>query len=233
MKNIEYKGHTIEITHDDYPTNPFKEWDCEPPVMYRNGEGTTDFSHGAIERFMYDFLTDNQLIYHQESIFDILNETGFDGDESREEKIDYLREAISEANLSEKAKILEKFKVPHCFGCSRGYSQSDWADVLIIPTPDYIEATGVNKNNLWEIAESTFKLFGYWAWGDVYSYYIPETGDSCSGFFGDNHEESGLMENAKNSIDYQVKQNLKNRIKKIKTLIRNAVPIQIRAQALN
>lgn len=42
--------------------------------------------------------------------------------------------------------------------------------------------------------------------GNVYWYNIDETNDSCSGYFGYDHEKTGLLEDAKASIDYYLKQ---------------------------
>ena len=40
--------------------------------------------------------------------------------------------------------------------------------------------------------------------GDVYGYNIPEIGDRCYGFYGDDFEANGLMDEAKGCIDYVV-----------------------------
>jgi hypothetical protein len=68
---------------------------------------------------------------------------------------------------------------------------------------------------LWEKDfESTVALYGDWAWGNVYGYTIhapvfddegeiedwTELDDSCWGFYGDDHHDSGLEEQALDAV---------------------------------
>ena len=44
----------IKIWRDDYPMNPWTDWDCEPPLMYEGGRGVfpKDYSEGGIREFI-------------------------------------------------------------------------------------------------------------------------------------------------------------------------------------
>ena len=61
------------------------------------------------------------------------------------------------------------------------------------------------------------KTYDYFITGECYGYNIinkegEDIGESCGGFLGSNHEESGLLEYAKNAIDCDIKREEKNGI---------------------
>jgi len=78
---------------------------------------------------------------------------------------------------------------------------------------------------LTEVLEMEVKEYDKFISEGCYMYDIEETGDSCGGFLGYNHEESGLMEYAKNSIDCEINSRIKARIERLKELIKSKVPI--------
>jgi hypothetical protein len=54
--------------------------------------------------------------------------------------------------------------------------------------------------------ESAIELYGQWAWGDVYGYTCEDesgedVGHGCWGFYGSDHNKSGLLESAQDQID--------------------------------
>lgn len=63
--------------------------------------------------------------------------------------------------------------------------------------------------------------------GDVYGYIVDDFG-SCSGFYGHNHERSGLLEQAKNCINCHIQYKTKDHAKQVKIWIKNRVPLQYR-----
>lgn len=44
--------------------------------------------------------------------------------------------------------------------------------------------------------------------GAVYGYVVDGDGDSCWGFYGDDHEKSGLLEQARSAVDYAIRQHI-------------------------
>lgn len=52
-----------------------------------------------------------------------------------------------------------------------------------------------------EILKSEVEMYDHYLTGSVYGYSIKETEDSCWGFYGDDHEKSGLLDMARDSID--------------------------------
>jgi len=89
--------------------------------------------------------------------------------------------------------------------------------------------------------ESDAKLWGAWAWGDVYGFVIESADgaelpgdclDSCFGFYGDDFAWSGLAEAAAESLSYIRKERRERRLAKLKELIRARVPLATRAAIL-
>jgi len=62
--------------------------------------------------------------------------------------------------------------------------------------------------------------------GNIYGYNIEDV-DSCSGYFGD-PEKSGLLDEAKDIIDYEIEHNLKNHLSLLKQWIKKSVPLDKR-----
>lgn len=62
--------------------------------------------------------------------------------------------------------------------------------------------------------------------GNVYGY-VTDNGDSCWGYLGD-PEKSGLIDDAKGIIDYDIKQARLKQFKQVKAWIRNRVPLNKR-----
>lgn len=98
---------------------------------------------------------------------------------------------------------------------SRGYSQGDWAELLIAATPEAQEDMRSKPDGMTDEAwaetldadmKAQAKLYDAWAWGDVYGFKVcrselDEDGeetleelDSCWGFYGADFAESGLTE---------------------------------------
>ena len=99
--------------------------------------------------------------------------------------------------------------IPCYLTTSTGYCQGDWAKVLVVATPEAQAEFGCKEVTEQDL-EATADLYGYWAWGDVYGYtlWAPELDEdgevedwvqldgSCWGFYGPDHDKSGLEEAA-------------------------------------
>ncbi|MCK9442308.1 MAG: hypothetical protein M0Q13_12920, partial [Methanothrix sp.] len=77
----------------------------------------------------------------------------------------------------------------------------------------------INKDRLSkiiEILDSEVKLYDTYIRGDIFCYSIinnlGEDIDSCCGFYGCDFDNNGLMENAKNTIDYHIRKEERNGI---------------------
>lgn len=79
-----------------------------------------------------------------------------------------------------------------------------------------------------DILKGEIKMLSQWANGEVYGFRIDKLDDSCWGFYGDNHEESGLLETARETIDWEVYNKTKHHLKRLKHMIRNKVSLNKR-----
>ncbi len=101
-------------------------------------------------------------------------------------------------------------RIPCKWEQSTGYSQGDAAWVFVAAMPAWVKLTGWNppKEEQQESLQADIDLWSAWAWGDVYgvteilrpdSIEIPDS--SCWGFYGDDHEKSGLLYHCRESVE--------------------------------
>ncbi len=253
MKNAEeiinYKGFEIEVHRDNSPSNPFEDWDCEYPLMNTYERCIQDYSKGDIDNYLKYYLSENQLTRHMARILELidLSREDFDydyppGEWNKSERASALWDKLTDwicESLDNRASFCVEFGIKHHYGSSHGYSQGDYSDVFICWTPEFGKITGLEYKNVTEESlKSTKELFDSWAWGDVYGYNVEDLHGglgSCWGYYGDDHKKSGLLEAAKDDIDYHLRwvqeQELKvkkKRESKIKAMIKNNVPLQYR-----
>lgn len=97
--------------------------------------------------------------------------------------------------------------------CSQGYSQGDYVDILFVLPQRLLAQWGIREGTESDALDHARKLWGYWAWGDVYGFVIEtpdgEHVDSCFGFYTDSpdtDEESGLLDSIRDSMpdDWQI-----------------------------
>lgn len=96
--------------------------------------------------------------------------------------------------------------------------------------------TKKRKKLLKQWLESEVKIYDQYLRGEVYGYQVEDPSgehvDSCRGFYGTNWEENGLFDYAKPAVDYYIKQQRRQYFDKLKTMIRNHVPLQVRNSQL-
>lgn len=229
------KDLRLIIWHDNSPMNPWEDWDCEPPVMFQGGRHgmLNDYSEGSIVDFIKEKATRGMVLRHQVTIAEILEQNlEYFKDFTADEKVDELMYETRNASIEQLGKLCELFKIPYKQYTSRGYSQGDWADVLIVLTDEFFERTGCDRKNSESILEGTAELFNNWCWGDVYGFTVErkveyvkltredfnngkfeevedevewEFEDSCGGFFGSNFETNGMMEHLPEELHEQLK----------------------------
>jgi hypothetical protein len=103
-------------------------------------------------------------------------------------------------------------------GCDKmGYTE-EWAK------GDWNEG-GTFESALLQILESEVKEYDKFISEGVFYYTIDEVEDSCGGFLGYDHKESGLMEYAENAIDCHIQGKLDARLAKLKKYIQDKVPV--------
>ncbi len=276
-QRIEYLGLLIFAAQDDSPSNPFADGDCEPPTCVYSGRSDfSDYSDGdALEAL--SGVSDGWIAKHQKAICKALgiDWAAFHADALREQsgdkrvrlvdlKRDALEEALNEMQpsryhgsasdyLEALATIWSLRGIVAESWYSTGYSQGDWANGLSVATPSWAAKVGAPQASHAAQCKGAGKLWGAWAWGDVYGYVVAappadwrddyeslgevptsdlETLDSCWGYFGSDHAESGLEESAIDAADYILGAAAKRRLAKLGELIRARVPLHLRPALL-
>jgi hypothetical protein len=232
VETIKIREYEVEIYQDEYPMNPFEDWDCNPSLMVYYDRRLKDYSEGGILDFIQSKISDEDLVKNKSKMAEIDSSYTYEEEEDVEGA---MRDDISNMNMEELSQLCDLFGIVHLCQTSRGYRQSDWADVFVIITDEDVERTGFNPEHHKEILEGTFDLYTNWAWGDVYGYAIKEDGsdiDGCGGFYGSDHDESGLMEHVNHFIKYWDLKKNKSKADRVKQLITNKVPLNIREKLI-
>lgn len=240
MENVEYKGHTIEIILDEDAENPFENWDCESPLAVSYERDITSYAKQYGDVNEVPTLTREQIKANLPAILSMLGlstvwaaRTRYPSSYHPSDIVCCLNDAIAELvayqynddRLEMLCELYNMAGIPAICKASRGYCQGDYALVLAVATPEFQKACGNAADYDWfSNLESAVKLWGYWAWGTVYGYRIRSTEDSCWGYYG-YPEDSGLLDDAKASIDYHIEQERKNHFEQVKTWIKNHVPL--------
>jgi hypothetical protein len=231
-------GYRISAIRDDCAENPFENWDGNWPIaIYCDRDLTTHDETGAgplnpFNYFMQVHIAKALGTSTPSTAIDRFD--AYDHDEPPPKYIhdaDGLREAFEcafhDEYDSKKIGLLKELYdlagIPAYTTTSTGYSQRDWAELLVVATPEARKAFGFNDPPAagqhaahvyawWQQQlAGTADLWSAWAWGDVYGYVVEYAvydedgeirdwqevdGGSCWGFYGDDFDKSGLSEAA-------------------------------------
>ncbi len=252
-----YRGFEIRAERDDGPENPFEAWDTEPPTLVYSGrDDVSDYSNGVVDD-PFAAMTDSHISRNWRLIARALGVlTDHDG-EARENLKDSGGAAMGAIRRDLFSAALDDIKPSRyggsssdyldalatlwrIAGCeaanwsSRGYSQGHYADGLSVATPQWATLVGAPKSSHKAQCEYAGKLWGFWAWGDCYGYVIDgDDGDSCWGYYGDDHAESGLEEAAMRAVDGIIAGRQRRRAAKAKEIVRARVPLALRPAILD
>jgi len=222
IQTIDYKGCIISIHHDLDAENPH-DWGTLPPMLVYTREGIAAYS--GMDQSPPD-LTAGQIRANLPTIRGILGErtllagvrawsdlTGPAAD-AVNDAISYALDSMPPSDrLEALATLYRAVGIPAVCATRHGHTQGDWAEILAVATPEWLEAVGAGPESDQEAALlSSINTFAAWLHGDVYGYTIlrpcpccgqpePVPEDSCWGFYGDDLEDSGLLATAKEYID--------------------------------
>jgi len=107
---------------------------------------------------------------------------------------------------------------------------------IIYVTRAKLKADGLQDKTVEEIEkwlEGEVETYDHFLTGNVYGYDIPELDDSCWGFYGYDHEASGLLDRARSMIDFEIKAKQRAKHAQIKRWVLNKVPFTYRAGVFN
>lgn len=229
--SIQHNGYTIEIHYMGDAQNPWTDWDGHPPIKIDAGRFDKR-TYGEMD--ITSMISRGQIIYHQKALARIFG-CDLEDAEDTDEKVDNLQDLIRSAPIEELADVCELFKIPYVHEV-QSYSQSEWASILIVATDEWIKEVGIAKKHIQESLESSARLWEDYCSGDVFGYNVLDSEgndiDSCGGFYGTDHDESGLMGYAISAIEWDIKSKKKKRFARLKELIQNNVPHYLRPQLL-
>lgn len=250
-----YGALTVKAVRDSDAQNPFTDWDCEPPLMVWYDGTLTEYGEGIGEplgamsdRFISRRWRDiaAALDIKPEIISAEMRERA-KGERIADARRDYFESALDEMRpgryggsgsdyLAALAKLWALNGVVALDSSTSGYSQGDYADVLAVALPSWADKVGAPRESHARQLEAAVALYGAWAWGDVYGYVIegPDGGhlDSCWGYYGTDHDESGLAEAAESAASAIYAAARKRKGERLKELIRNRVPFALRPALL-
>lgn len=227
-----YKGYRIRAVVDEDPIDPFKDHDGHWPLWAFSGRNHQARFAVDVE-MLFDLFSPEQLVHDQRAIADALGWASIpelmEAYMTEEPVVycrdpDVLRDAFEQTLddcsvrdiLDRAVELLALVGVPYHHTTSHGYSQGDWAELLVIGTPDCVRKFGLDTTG-WDAARwekelrLTADLYSAWAWGDVYGYIVEKRADflepdddpddfedsweeidACWGYYGRDFAESGL-----------------------------------------
>lgn len=250
-----YRGLVIEAHNDCDARNPFEEFDCEPDLVVLYDGRLTEYGKGS-PLAPLSAISDAKLRRHLKAIARAVDLDSAELDrEARQTQSDYgggltdikrdcLTDTLDGMNDSDRLEACAALwaiagREALCTSTS-GYSQGDYAELLLVASEQWQKLTGAPRDSHACQLKAAAKLYGAWAWGECYGYIIKapdgsdldSVGDSCWGFYGSDHAESGLNDMATNAADCLIDSATKARGDRLKELSRNRVPLALRAELL-
>jgi len=236
-----YKGFNINIDQDCDAQNPRTEWDNLGKMICghrRYTLGDEQYNNDvcsnwdeAIAMYMFD-------TYANEKLTSIdsynLNNYGFSGED--DENLAKINRWIERHVLWMPLYLYDHSSITmNTTGFSCGWDSGTVGFIYMLKSEAMKNWSGKKYK---EFAEAYLKsevtTYDQYISGEVYSYLIEDDVgdnlDSCSGFYGYDHEKSGLMEYAKNAIDCHIATVKEENIKRLKVEIQNHVPLLKREQ---
>ncbi len=224
-------GYTAKVCQDESPSNPWKDWDGQPPIMTFNERRIEDYGTGLCLRDLFNLVP---LSCFENDAKEALQALGLDAVELKEnytwdvdnppDNPDKWKDLISEnlpetpSGWTEAEEYFDKCEalcrlanIPCHSGVSTGHCQGDFIRVFLAALPSWVETVGIAPELIEENLKASHELYGEWVWGNVYgvsSIRRPDGSEvedgSCWGFFGYDNEKSGLLEHCEHHVKYDI-----------------------------
>lgn len=220
-ETINHREFSIEICHDHHGVSPWDAGDCEPPILvYAGRDGFREHGDGGLADIT---LTEAEAREHWRPLLGLLGypetwrglltfaRADYDthGYPLAEVLADRACEhARGETGTDRLEALANLWRLRGCAAVTKtvtGHCQGDWAEVLAVATPDWSERVGAPVDTHEKQIEYAARLYGWWAFGDVYGWRVidpeGEEIDSCWGYYGPDHGQSGLIADARAAIE--------------------------------
>jgi len=220
MESIEYKGYTINIKYDEIAENP-RNWDNLGNMLcwhkrYSLGDENLkdDFS------YMAECKLENLPKYCNswEEIKNIL-------------KKEFKAFIIMPLYLYDHSGISMR---TYRHGIHSSWDCGSVGFIYITKEKIYKEynvkrITKKLKEQIENYLINEVEIYSNWLEGNIYFYNIENKNgeyiNSCGGFYGYDFEENGLLDEAKSFIDYNIREERKQKAEKLKSFIKNKVSL--------
>tara|TARA_R110000772_G_scaffold47429_1_gene108412 strand:+ start:2536 stop:3099 length:564 start_codon:yes stop_codon:yes gene_type:complete len=177
METVSYKGIEIEINVDDYPSNPRVDWNNAGAMFCRHGSyDLGDSDHGIDDSECQSWSDVEDLIIKKKKPLVILPLYLYD------------HSGITINTTG--------------FSCQWDSGQVGWTYITKAMCKNMgIDATDIE--NLIKVLINEVETYDDYISGNAYGFSISNelVEDSCSGYFGYDHEKSGLLDDARAAID--------------------------------
>ena len=240
IDTIEAGRYRIDIYRDENADNPWEEWEGCVPIMVKGGRNFRSHDYGASDAFAFPH---NLYRRHKRALLNVFGiEAQVEGrrfqptpDELETELHEAITDAIRGEDFDQLEAVADIIGLPCLNTSSCGYSQGDYVEILAVWPKEWgaRNRPKATPDQIREELQSAVDLFGAWAWGDVYGYVVTDTltGDevgSCWGYYGTDHEKSGLLESARDEAKHAESSELERHNKRLKSYIRNRMPLTTR-----
>lgn len=238
VDTISYRGYSIDVLIDFDARNPFKEFDCEPPcIVYAGRDGFTEygldlappvFTKAQIKAALPAL---KRALAINGTVLAFCSEYAYQYRRDYQNAVDLFNDAIGQYIEGESnsdrleclAALYNAAGMPAVCTSVSGYSQGDYLELLLVGTPAYCEKIGTIPTL--ENLEASAELYGHWAFGNCFGYSVEAIEESCFGFYGGDHANSGLLEYAHNAIDCHIESERRAKLARVKAWIKNSVPL--------
>lgn len=196
-----YQDYKIRVLRDDYPANPWQDWDGQPPLLAVSGARSKRFEYGDPFGALLASASDRFLLEKIAAGLGI-SMAYFSADSQGKEQYfrDALKERYEEKPVATLQALCELLGTEHIAWESRGYAQGEVLECILVATPAWLAFAGLDPRLVFSSLASDADLFDAYAWGDVYEFVIEnpdgEEVDGCGGYYGSDHYASGLVEDA-------------------------------------
>lgn len=242
----EYRGFTIRVKQDSDPMNP-RDWDNFGKIWMfdRNYISPDEPPHRDPWESMialYSELAGHYGYQHMCNVF--CDARGYD---MQIGNVAYEASRQPERffkKLEEFAIVLPVYVYDHSgrtystrpFSCPWDSGQIGWTFISLADVRKEYGVKRITKairEKATRMLVAELETYNQWASGDVWGYIVEDDEgdelDSCWGFYGMDAEASGLLEEARAVVDYHVEEARKAKQARTKTMIKNHVPLEVRA----